>query len=149
MAVLGKLPAAVDLISADLYTCWNCAYPRTDIESNVAKTFYDNNLFPRMAPHQKVLVVPGLFADPNISRSGSLASQDQAVEHKMQGYAEWIAADERVVGISSWHWTDDKDTSGKWLASYTDLAVGTASLPLTSKLMAQLAAKRPAMNDSY
>ena len=143
LAVLGRLPAAVDLISADLYTCRDCAYPPTDSEATVAKAFYDQNFFPRMERSQKVLVVPGLFADPNVSRSGSLTSQDLAVEKKLQGYVDWIKAEERIVGINCWHWSDDKDTSGKWLAAFTDKAVGAASLPRTVKLMEQLATKRP------
>eukprot|EP01048_Picozoa_sp_COSAG05_P028153 COSAG05_NODE_8591_length_690_cov_1.079526_1_plen_100_part_00 len=99
-----------------------------------------------MAPHQKVLVVPGLFADPNVTRSGSILSQDQAVAVKLQGYADWIRTEPRIVGINEWHWTNDKDARGKWLSSYTDFAVGTVSLPKTTKLMAALASKRPGQN---
>ena len=86
------------------------------------------------------MVCPGLFADVNISRSGSLASQDERVLSKLHGYSDWIKEEPRLVGINAWRWNDMNTNIHPMPAQYVD---GAYSLPKTAQLLTQLAAGRP------
>eukprot|EP01047_Picozoa_sp_COSAG01_P137878 COSAG01_NODE_68447_length_264_cov_0.624242_1_plen_70_part_10 len=67
------------------YACDSCTYPLAESrEASVVREFFATNLWHRMAPHQTAMVVPGLFADTNTSRSGSLASQDERALSKLR-----------------------------------------------------------------
>ena len=51
------------------------------------RQMYKSLLYPKMHKHQRLIVVPGTFADSNVSRSGSLAAQDAYLAAKLAGYA--------------------------------------------------------------
>ena len=104
------------------------------------RDFLSANLWPRMAPHQMNIVVPGLFADVDTGRSGSLAIQDERMEAKLRAYEQWIKEEPRIVGMNAWHWNDFNGSIHPMPAAYAD---GTYSLPKTAKLLADLANERP------
>eukprot|EP01043_Picozoa_sp_COSAG02_P009955 COSAG02_NODE_343_length_24147_cov_30.662051_18_plen_159_part_00 len=123
------------------YACDGCTYSLADsAEASVVREFFATNLWPRMAPHQKGMVVPGIFADVNISRSGSLASQDERALSKLRGYSNWIKNEPRLVGINAWRWNDENTSIHPMQAKYVD---GAYSLPQTAQLLTQLAVGRP------
>lgn len=106
----------------------------------MVREFFATNLWHRMAPHQTAMVVPGLFADTNTSRSGSLASQDERALSKLRSYSNWIKDEPRLVGINAWRWNDENTSIHPMRAKYVD---GAYSLPKTAQLLTQLAAERP------
>ena len=80
-------------------------------------------MFPKLAPHQKTWVVPGLFGDSNcrgvngsvdalqpmcIGFTGSdaelMALQEQMLVRKLRGYMRWIREEPRVTGMLSYTW---------------------------------------------
>jgi hypothetical protein len=107
------IPSSVDLFSIDDYCLlrpdkfdigWaNCSDPAA--EAQRVQVFMAEHVKPRMTPHQRLLLVPGLFLDANISRSGPLAQQEQLMIRKLDAYFDWAKTDHQVVGLNGWHWT--------------------------------------------
>lgn len=56
------------------------------------RAFFNEEVFPRMAAHQRAAVVPGVFACSNLSYI-SLAESEAHVVAKLQGYWEWAQAE--------------------------------------------------------
>ena len=73
-------------------------------EASASQAFYREYILPRMADHQRIILVPGLYGDRNVSRTGSMASQEAAVLHKLETFWAWARDDRRVVGLVPWHW---------------------------------------------
>ena len=140
---LPAIPAAIDLFSVDVYVSSAENQPRPGIsdaeEARVAKAFYDRYITPKLHAHQRLLLVPGTFADPDVGRSGSIAKQDVVIAQKLRGYVRWLRNDSRVVGINAWKWADDKLANGSWNPSYGAIAVGLASLPRAQSVLAEVA----------
>lgn len=141
---LPRIPAAVDLFSFDLYVCSAENQPRKGVhdseEPRLARQFFEKFVRPKLSTSTKVVLVPGVFADPDTTRSGSLASQDKVVEAKVQGYADWMRNESHtIVGLSAWKWSNDKLANGSWNPSYGAIAVGGESLPRTAALIHKLA----------
>eukprot|EP01043_Picozoa_sp_COSAG02_P064259 COSAG02_NODE_9338_length_2251_cov_2.042751_2_plen_323_part_00 len=112
------VPAALDFVSVDVY-CW------PDVEAcevALAKTFYDEYVFPKISPTQKVWLVPGLFATIRQANSSAesiaLSVNDSSQLEKMQAYAEWTASDSRIVGWMPFHYYNrvwsPTPASGSW-----------------------------------
>ena len=142
---LPHIPAAVDLFSFDLYVCSAENQPRKGVadseEPQLARQFFEEFVRPKLSESTKIVLVPGVFADPDTSRSGSLATQDAVIAGKVQGYVDWMRNEsETIVGLSAWKWSNDKLASGSWNPSYGAIAVGGESLPKTAALIRQVAA---------
>ena len=48
-------------------------------DHHITQAFYTASLLPKMRPHQKLVVMMGLFADANVSAAGSVAQQEVAL----------------------------------------------------------------------
>lgn len=59
---------------------------------------YAHAVFPRLYPHQRVFVVPGLFVPSNATVAPTAAQDAQLVE-KWAGYMQWITIEPRIIGI--------------------------------------------------
>ena len=98
-------------------------------ESRRTREIYEKLLYPKMRPHQRLLIVPGLFADAELAnnRSGSLTEQDDFMVAKLKAYRQWMREDEKIAGLWGWHWGAEpiKQTLH---AGYT---IGTSRLPKT------------------
>ena len=71
------------------------------MEVRHVQQFIAANVVNRMNPLQRLLLVPGLFADENVSRSGTLDQQDQLMVSKLNAYYAWAAKDHpRIVGLN-------------------------------------------------
>ena len=57
---------------------------------------YTNQLFPKLLPHQRVFVVPGLFGNASLP----IGPQDKQLVLKWKGYLDWIATEPRIIGIN-------------------------------------------------
>ena len=94
------------------------------------RKFYEENIYPNLTEHQRVLLVPGAFgSDVNRRPNGSYicdrACYDKMCAKDAVDFYDWAKSDSRVVGITPWNWagcascTIDKDE------------IGTRDLPAT------------------
>ena len=112
---------------------------------------YEQYLFPKMAPHQRALLIPDgsasahLKPDANGSRSGWAVPDMVARAHE---YFAWAAQDTsgRVIGLNPWHWK----TVNYTLGNYWDL--GIADIPalcaVWSEIGREIAQASPARQDT-
>ena len=63
---------------------------RDEVEQD--RAFFNKEVFPRMAAHQRAGVIPGVFACSNLSYI-SLAESEAHVVAKLQAYWEWSQAE--------------------------------------------------------
>lgn len=127
-----RVPAALDFVSVDVY-CW------PDVgacEVALAQAFYNEFVFPKLSPHQKVWLVPGLFATIRPANSSAesiaLSVNDSSQLEKMQAYADWTRSDSRIVGWMPYHYYNriwsPTPASGSW---------GAESMPRTLDFIRQ------------
>jgi hypothetical protein len=145
-----KIPDAIDLISLDWYAIAPADQRPAGATGNITaepalmRQIYENMLHPKMARHQRVLVVPGTFADGNLRRSGPLGVQDSHIAAKLRGYWQWMQEDQLVVGLNAYHWLNEgrRNASGSWVPTADALmGEGLASLPLSCSVLAQITAQ--------
>jgi hypothetical protein len=106
------MPSSADLFSIDDYcllrpdkfdTGWeNCSDPAAEVQQ--VQLFLAEHVKPRMTPYQRLLLVPGLFLDANVSRSGPLAQQEQLMIRELNAYFDWAQQDNTIIGLNNWHW---------------------------------------------
>ena len=62
-------------------------------------------LYPKLAPHQQVLLVPGTFLSSlpkgKVSASANWTQTDAGVAAKLESYFSWAKSDPKVVGLVS------------------------------------------------
>jgi hypothetical protein len=106
-------------------------------ESRRTREIYEKLLYPKMKPHQRLLLVPGLFADAELAanRSGSLAEQDAFMVAKLHHYRQWMREDEKIAGMWGWHWGAEPIKTTLH-AGYT---IGTYRLPKTIAMLQDMA----------
>jgi hypothetical protein len=97
---------SIDIISMDLYHHADAAPPHHDpvTEVNTTRAFVDAQLVPKLNEQQRLIVVPGTFADWNVSRSGPVEQQQAGVVAKLDGYWSWAQSDPLIIGINCFHW---------------------------------------------
>ena len=103
-----SVPAALDWIGVDAYDEGNLFARGPLSEVAIARRRYDGTVFPRLRAHQRVVLVPGVFANsPAGCRAKGvacpLASQSAVVVAKLEGYAAWAADEPRIAGMNAWH----------------------------------------------
>ena len=101
-----KLPQSLDIFSIDHYSCHYKGQPcETDPLAEVAelRKLLTTLVIPRLWPHQRLMVIPGLFGDFNTTRSGPLARQEEMLLGKLEAYHRWVAVDKLVVGMLPWY----------------------------------------------
>jgi len=139
------VPAGLDWFSTDLYH--EGGIEPGWVEATV-RAFYDARVFPRLAPGQRVALVPGAFgtlhfnpASPAAASASSgattaavcdLACQDSMCAYDAADFAAWAAADPRVVAVLPWDWGG--------CAGCTDSELGAEVLPLTAAAWAGIGA---------
>ena len=130
------MPAGIDVISVDGYgICteeeavheW-CAGVNAS-EAQWHRNSYEQLLYPKLMPHQRVAVIPGLLGcstpeqaggcEEDVTISGrcfcfvsgtdlSPAGQSKWLLRKLDEYFAWAADDERLVGMVPWHYGNRK-----------------------------------------
>ena len=101
------VPPSLDWIGVDAYDEANIG-GATEDEGALAKRWYEDIVFPRLLPHQRVVLVPGVFANsPEGCASKGvacpLAVQAEVVVPKLRGYAQCAAQEPRIVALNPWH----------------------------------------------
>ena len=99
MQAAGGIPAALDLISVDMYS----SDGQTEVAN--AKKYYESEIYPYMLPNQSVMLVPGVFASDPVHCADSnvscpLAAQAEQIVVKLDRYFEWAKEDARVRGFN-------------------------------------------------
>ena len=96
---IAEIPPAFSLISVDTYAGFTPGSSGLD-EVKQAKAMYDI-IFPKLHPHQQVMLVPGTFACSNLSY---FPLDDQAKNNveKLEGYFSWAKQEKRIAGFNPW-----------------------------------------------
>jgi hypothetical protein len=130
----GPIPADLDYVSVDLYANLGV----TEVAD--AKTFYEKNVLPKLAPHQQAIVMPGTFACstyPN-KRFASLEESQDATIAGLEGFFNWTKTESRLAGIVPWHYnrrpTPQVNTSSPTYSG-CDLELGAADMPRVMQVL--------------
>eukprot|EP01052_Picozoa_sp_SAG31_P043601 SAG31_NODE_7316_length_1721_cov_2.074599_2_plen_323_part_01 len=106
------LPPALSWFSFDYYH-----YDGNDTGAHVkaVRDMYEKHVYPKMLPHQKLLLVPGAFAMPVGSKNPDctwkpncrktpcdLACYDEMGADDAAHYWQWAQNDTRVIGLAPW-----------------------------------------------
>ena len=119
-----KIPAVFDLLSADFYADYLPGSSGDD-EVNQTRELYQGVL-PKLAAHQRLMLVPGVFACANLLKSFPLEAQSSIVERKLDHYFRWALTDTRIAGLNPWHLLNrTKPQSG----AKCDMALGATAMP--------------------
>lgn len=124
----GPIPSELDLISEDCYSApcrvpagtpygcnaslppaqrrdwWNVSW-----EIERVQMHYKSSIYPRLAAHQKVMIVPGTFGFEEVIANISVMShndQDGYLVELLQGMWEYAVSDPRVGGFMPWHFKE-------------------------------------------
>lgn len=120
----GRFPAAVDYVGFDLYTgqlCFKnaaggggkCGYEMNPVdcilrecEAQTVIPWVVEQVFPLLAPHQSVWVIPGSFgANASVfPAAGNMTHQEDMLLLQLRMYWEWMQHEPRISGIFPWHW---------------------------------------------
>ena len=102
------VPAELDLYSFDLYNAQN---DNGASEVEMVRSVAEKTIFPLLAPHQKLLLVPGVYGNMPatcVKAGGSAAvcsldAQATQVVAKLEGFFAWAKTERRIAGFNSWH----------------------------------------------
>lgn len=124
-----KIPDELDLISIDFYDQGNKDGLQ---EVRQTQSYVEQVVSPRLAAHQRLLLVPGIFGNsPEIcSEEGDpcpLEEQQVQIVKKLEAFFSWAKADGRIAGFNPWHfdWRPTMQHSRPW-----DQRVGAVQMPL-------------------
>ena len=128
-ATPGAVPAAIDVLSVDMYGGFVQATHGRD-EVQAVSAFFKTEVFPRLRPPQRTLVVPGLFGCSNTTAAGSMAQQDARLVDKVKAYAAYLKSESRHLGLAPWHLDTRHNTQcGKPTCLGCDMTVGAEEFP--------------------
>ena len=65
----------------------------------------DQDILASLAPHQRVILVPGMFACTNHTNM-PLEVMDQNGVEKLSGYYNWAMEEPRSIGMNPWHFNN-------------------------------------------
>ena len=119
---LDKLPQELDLISFDAYDGLTVASNASE-EVGIVSGFLDAAVFGMMWPHQKAMLVPGMFQCANVMTFNQ--SQDKAVQ-KLDAYFQYAKTEPRIAGFALWHWGDRRTPQTK---TGCNMEKGAESMP--------------------
>ena len=112
------MPENLDIFGYDYYcTIPGCtdAYGK-EAGWNVQRDGMVNMLYPRLAPHQRVIPTTlGFFytgLPPPGMNASMLATMDEYCAYTAQQYFEWALEDPRVAGLFPFYWHDSAGTVG-------------------------------------
>ena len=79
--------------------------PTQVAEVRAAREIYEKSIFSKLAPHQKVILVPGVFGNtPEGCAAHNLScpldEQETQIVLKLDAYFEWAKAEPRIVGFN-------------------------------------------------
>ena len=114
-----SVPSSIDVISMDVgYASKDDQLlpgriERLATEPARVEAAYKQMVYPKLSAHQRVALVPPLYADLNVSRAGPIEAQDEASARMLAAFFEWSQRDDRVTGLNAWPWHDTLPRQGK------------------------------------
>ena len=127
----GGIPAALDLVSVDNYFSWSSdqnsvppserRHPTWIEEAWVVRDFYRDYVIQRLLPHQRLIVVPGLFGNDSTTPTGLQRTIGEQMVDRLDAYWDWLSGKWRddltnssawVVGLAPFHWFQRGDSTG-------------------------------------
>jgi hypothetical protein len=132
---VGGIPPGLDIISADVYDMNTPPErpPNANGSANALKNiaFFEREVFPRLRPHQRALLAPGVFAShPAVCEAHNvscpLAQQAAQVTARLDILFEWAKRRREIAGWIPWHFGNR--TTPQWGGAY-DLELGAISMP--------------------
>ena len=134
------VPAELDLYSFDVYNAQN---DNGTSEVAMARSIAEKTIFPLLAPHQKLLLVPGVYGNTpttcvKAGRSAatcSLDAQATQVVAKLEGFFSWAKGEERIAGFNSWHFGRRRTSQHGGAA---DMELGAAEMPTVLAKLRQI-----------
>ena len=102
-------------------------------EVDIVRGYLNQAIFGMMWPHQKALLVPGVFQCANVMSFNQ--SEDKAVQ-KLDAYLQYAKTEPRVAGFAPWHWGDRHSPQAK---TGCNMEKGAGSMP---RVVAKLRQKR-------
>jgi len=129
-----SIPEELDYISLNYYDEHNT---NGTGEADKDRFFYETHVYPKLHPHQGVLLVPGIFAsDPVHCTQGNVScpldKQAAQVVQKLDKMFSWAKEDPRVRGFNPWHFSN---RTGPQLGGWWDQRLGAVAMPtVVSKL---------------
>ena len=123
---LPTVPPSLDIISVDTYDGF---LPGNDGADEVRRlaSLLRKDIYPRLLPHQRAMVVPGFFGCDNTTSCGSLASQEARLVQKMEAYGAFLRNESRLVGLAPWHYTNRGHSQND--KSPCDMRLGAVAFP--------------------
>jgi hypothetical protein len=119
----GQIPAAIDYVGFGTYTgltCFNsapsgaCGYEINpadcilrECEPQAVMPWVEERVFPLLAEHQSVWLIPGSFGAPVElygKTAGNMSHQENMLLLQLEGYWAWMQAEPRISGLFPWHW---------------------------------------------
>ena len=134
------VPAELDLFSFDVYDKQN-----VDGASEVAmvRSIAEKTIFPQLAPHQKLLLVPGVYGNTpaTCEKAGgsaavcSLDAQATQVVAKLEGFFSWAKIEDRIAGFNSWHFGHRGSPQN---SAIHDMELGAVEMPTVLAKLRQI-----------
>ena len=130
-----EIPRNLDLISFDFYYPNLGGLPNATVagqsEPHACREKYNQYLYPKLAEHQRVMLVPFTAAcDVDVCElhNVSCTMEEQAAVNvaRLQAYYEWAINDTRVAGFDPWHVLNS--SSVLW-PGYCTQRLGAVSMP--------------------
>jgi len=76
-----------------------------ECEAELVMAWYNERVFPLLAPHQRVWVIPGLFGNSNkSSAAGNHSHQETQLLQSLNAYTTWMKHEPRIAAMVPWHW---------------------------------------------
>lgn len=134
------VPAELDLYSFDVYNAQN---DDGASEVTMVRSIAEKTIFPLLAPHQKLLLVPGVYGNTpaacekagGAAAACSLDAQATQVVAKLEGLFAWAKTEGRIAGFNSWHF-GHRDTPQN--AALHDMELGAVEMPAVLAKLRQI-----------
>ena len=109
----------------------------------MARSLAEKTIFPLLAPHQKLLLVPGVYGNTPATcvKAGgsagvcSLDAQATQVVAKLEGFFAWARTEERIAGFNSWHFGHRRTPQHGGAA---DMELGAVEMPTVLAKLRQI-----------
>ena len=109
----------------------------------MARAIAEKTIFPQLAPHQRLLLVPGVYGNTpaKCAQAGgtaavcSLEAQATQVVAKLDAFFEWAKAEERIAGFNPWHFGHRSHPQS---SSIHDMELGAWEMPTVLAKLRQI-----------
>ena len=95
------IPPGLDAISVDQYHM--DGYVKDWVKKEVKEKIYEQTIYPKLASHQRVFLVPGSFSSKLNKKCDADCYKDMII-NDIEDYTSWALSDPKVWGVVPWTW---------------------------------------------